>query len=115
MSHSEDSAARQIPLLGICDLVRHRFRPIVTAITKVDRGRKEFEILMVCSRCGYSRNARQLQLASEQLACDVIAEAEQQSDQTIAKDANSDGARAETCDDEDQNDAPAKALRKKIN
>ncbi len=71
---------------------------------------------MVCSRCGYARDARQLRQASEQLARDVIAEAEKQSDEEIPADPDSDDKPGtEACDDEDQNSAPGKTARKKLN
>ncbi len=112
--YTPNSPAERTPLLGICDLTRHRLRPVVLATTKCEDGRREFEILMVCSRCGYAREARQLQQASEQLARDVMAEAEKQSDQEVP-DASDDSPGAETCDDEDQKNQPGKTARKKIN
>ncbi len=112
--YTPNSPAKSTPLLGICDLTRHRFRPVVLATTKCEGGRKELDILMVCSRCGYAREARQLQQASEQLARDVMADAEKQADQEVP-DASHDSPGAETCDDEDQQSAAENKARTKIN
>ncbi len=114
MKDTQDLRVIPIPLLGICDMAMHRLRPVVTAMTNCEGGRKELDILMVCSRCGYAREARQLQQASEQLVRAVMAEAEKQSDQEVP-DASDDSPGAETSDDEDQNNQPGKTARKKIN
>ncbi len=120
MQHTHNLGERQVPLLGICDPARHHLRPVITAWSKGVGSREEFEILMVCSRCGYARDARQLQQASEQLVLDVLEEVEQESTETAdgteeETGASSSGNSERRKNNDDTKSGSGSASRKKLN
>jgi hypothetical protein len=106
-----------LPLFGICDIARHHLRPVVVAVTTGEGGREEFDILMVCSRCGYTRSARQLLQASEQLALEVLEEIAQQSEDEAPEDTAAEELGAASAEDTEKAKNPrSRPLpRKKLN